>query len=194
MKRTCLRINTNTNENSKHGVPYDLKPKNYLRMKKIGILSDTHGFLHRETERIFQSCDEIWHAGDFGSIEVVKELQSFKPLIGVYGNIDGAWIREEFKEMETFSCEAVTVLMKHIGGYPGKYEKSMKDAIMHHSPKLVISGHSHILKVVYDKHFNHLHINPGAAGRYGFHATITMIRIAIDGTQIKDLEVVEFPK
>jgi len=163
-------------------------------MKKIGILSDTHSFLHPEISRIFENCDEIWHAGDFGSIEVAAGLQAMKPLRGVFGNIDGIEIRFEFPLVNIFQCEEVKVLIKHIGGYPGKYDNAMKQTIQEFTPGLVICGHSHILKVMYDDKLNHLHINPGAAGRYGAHNVCTMIRLVVAGAAFKDLEVIELPK
>jgi len=163
-------------------------------MKKIGILSDTHSFLHPEISRLFENCDEIWHAGDFGSIEVAAGLQSMKPLRGVFGNIDGIEIRFEFPLVNIFQCEEVKVLIKHIGGYPGKYDNAMKQTIQEFTPGLVICGHSHILKVMYDDKLNHLHINPGAAGRDGLHNVCTMIRLVVAGAALKDLEVIELPK
>ena len=163
-------------------------------MKKIGILSDTHSFLHPEISRLFENCDEIWHAGDFGSIEVAAGLQSMKPLRGVFGNIDGIEIRVEFPLVNIFQCEEVKVLIKHIGGYPGKYDNAMKQTIQEFTPGLVICGHSHILKVMYDDKLNHLHINPGAAGRDGLHNVCTMIRLVVAGAALKDLEVIELPK
>lgn len=163
-------------------------------MKRIGILSDTHAHIHPEIPRIFASCDEIWHAGDFGSIEAVKELQAIKPLRGVHGNIDGMEVRSLFPEFLRFSCEGVDVLMTHIGGYPGRYESKALQILKVNPPGLFISGHSHILKVMHDDRFNLLHINPGAAGRQGLHRKITMVRFVIDKSIIKDLEVVEFDK
>lgn len=163
-------------------------------MRRIGLLSDTHGYLHPETARIFKDCDEIWHAGDFGRFEVVEGLQSIKPLTGVYGNIDGNDIRLTFPKFQRFMCEEVDVLMTHIGGYPGNYSMDVKHLVHSKPPKLFISGHSHILKVQYDTRNNLLHINPGAAGKNGFHKVITMIRFLIHGSDIKDLEVIEFAR
>ncbi len=163
-------------------------------MKRIGLLSDTHGHIHPEIPRIFESCDEIWHAGDFGSIEAVRKLHAIKHLRGVHGNIDGMEIRMLFPEMLRFQCEGVDVLMTHIGGYPGRYESKVLNILKINPPGLFISGHSHILKVMHDDHHNLLHINPGAAGRQGLHRNITMVRFVIDKATIKDLEVVEFDK
>ncbi|MFN3555477.1 MAG: metallophosphoesterase family protein [Bacteroidales bacterium] len=163
-------------------------------MKKIGLLSDTHGFVHPDLERVFAGCDEIWHAGDFGSYETVEQLRKIKPLRGVYGNIDGTEIRHEFSEFLRFTCEEVNVLITHIGGYPGNYAPAVRQIMQTHPPRLFISGHSHILKVMFDKKHNCLHMNPGAAGRSGFHKVISMLRFVIDGSNIKDLEVIEFER
>ena len=163
-------------------------------MKQIGIISDTHGFLDGQVFEHFKDCDEIWHAGDFGSMEVVEALENFKPLKGVWGNIDNNTIRQKFPEKIRWQCEDVEVLMIHIGGYPGKYATAIKKEIQEHPPQLFISGHSHILKVIFDDKLQCLHINPGAAGREGWHKTSTIIRIKIDGNRIKDCEVVELGK
>ncbi len=163
-------------------------------MKRIGILSDTHTYVHPEMERIFSDCDEIWHAGDFGNMETVAALKAMKPLRGVHGNVDSQEIRIEFPRILRFNCEDVDVLMTHIGGYPGKYQSDIMDIMKVRTPDLFISGHSHILKVMPDKRFNLLHINPGAAGKQGLHHKITFVRFVIDGKHIKDLEVVEFDK
>ena len=161
-------------------------------MKRIGLISDTHNYLHPELERIFTHCDEIWHAGDFGSIEVADRLRAFKPLRGVYGNIDGQDIRREFPAYLRFSCEALDVLMMHIGGYPGHYQGSAKKLIDEQAPGLFISGHSHILRVMPDKQLGLLHLNPGAAGKSGFHKLITMMRFTVDVDKVRELEIVEF--
>lgn len=163
-------------------------------MKKIGILSDTHGYVHPELGRIFENCHEIWHCGDFGSYEVAEKLKAMAPLRGVYGNIDGQEIRQEFGQFSRFWCEEVDVLITHIGGYPSNYDSRAREIIKVNPPTLFVCGHSHILKVMFDKRFNLLHINPGAAGKSGFHKVITMIRLTIDGKKIKDLELVEFEK
>lgn len=160
-------------------------------MKKIGLLSDTHGFLDDKVFEHFKECDEIWHAGDIGTVEVADRLAAFKPLRAVYGNIDGDKLRVMFKQHERWMCEGVDVWMTHIGGYPGKYAREVKPEIFMHPPKLFISGHSHILKVMYDKKLGTLHINPGAEGKYGFHNVRTLVRFEIDGTDIRNLEVIE---
>lgn len=161
-------------------------------MKRIGLLSDTHGFVHPEISRIFDSCDEIWHAGDFGSPEVAEELSSIKPLRGVHGNIDGQEIRRIYPRFLRFSCEDADILITHIGGYPERYTPEVRPIIESGPPDMFISGHSHILKVMPDTRNQLLYINPGAAGKSGFHRVITMVRFSIEGKQIRDLEVVEF--
>ncbi|MDB5249006.1 MAG: metallophosphoesterase [Segetibacter sp.] len=160
-------------------------------MKRIGLLSDTHHYLDEAVLKHFDNCDEIWHGGDFGNSVVADELKEFKPLRGVYGNIDGNDIRSEFPEILKFSCEQVKVLMIHIGGYPGKYSPLAKKEIMSFQPKIFIAGHSHILKIMYDEKFQCLHLNPGAAGKQGWHKVRTLIRFVIDGENIKDCEVIE---
>jgi putative phosphoesterase len=160
-------------------------------MKKIGILSDTHGFIHPGVSDFFKDCDEIWHAGDIGNIETADELSKHKPFRAVYGNIDDTKVRTEYPEYELFNCETVKVLLIHIGGYPGRYSQKARQLIQQHQPQLFISGHSHILKVMPDKKYKLLHINPGAAGKSGLHKKITMVRFTIDGDQIKDLDVFE---
>ena len=160
-------------------------------MKRIGLLSDTHGYWDPRYERHFADCDEIWHAGDIGSVEVAQRLAELKPLRAVFGNIDGGDLRMMFSEKYRFRCEDVEVLIKHIGGYPGRYDPSIRGSLISRPPKLFISGHSHILKVMYDRQLGLLHINPGAAGIYGFHKVRTLVRFTIDGAEIKDLEVIE---
>ena len=160
-------------------------------MKRIGLLSDTHAYWDDRYVKYFSECDEIWHASDFGSMEIADRLSEIAPLRGVYGNIDGHDIRMRFSEKYRFKCEEVEVLMKHIGGYPGRYDASIRASLFARPPKLFISGHSHILKVQYDKTLDCLHINPGAAGLYGFHKVRTLVRFTIDGAEIKDLEVIE---
>lgn len=159
-------------------------------MKKIGLLSDTHGYLDDAVFKHFEACDEIWHAGDFGP-DVAEKLSAFKPLKGVYGNIDDKEIRAEFPEHLRFSCEKVDVWMTHIGGYPGKYPPDIKSEIYNNPPQLFITGHSHILKVMFDPKIQCLHINPGAAGRSGWHKVKTLIRFSISDEKIHTLEVVE---
>ncbi len=163
-------------------------------MTKIGLISDTHGYLDDAVFQYFEGCDEVWHAGDFGSVELVGQLKAFKPLRGVYGNIDGHDIRIEYPEKLRWKCEEVEVLMIHIGGYPGKYDPRIREEIQNSPPKLFISGHSHILKVIYDDKLNCLHMNPGAAGKHGWHKMRTLIRFEIDGADIKNCEVIELGK
>lgn len=163
-------------------------------MTRIGLISDTHHYLDDSVFKHFENCDEIWHAGDFGTAAVAEQLQKFKPLKGVYGNIDGYDVRSQFPEVLQFSCETVKVLMIHIGGFPGKYTPLARAEIVAYKPKLFISGHSHILKIIFDSKFNCLHINPGAAGKHGWHKVKTLVRFAIDGENIKDCEVIELGK
>ncbi|WP_042721194.1 metallophosphoesterase [Flavobacterium sp. B17] len=160
-------------------------------MTKILLLSDSHSYIDDRILEYAGQADEIWHGGDFGSMEVIEQLERIKPLKGVYGNIDNAKIRTEFPEVSRFFCENVEVLMIHIGGYPGKYSPLAKQAITEKAPKLFISGHSHILKVMFDQKNNLLHLNPGACGKQGWHKMRTMMRFVIDDTEIKDLEVIE---
>ena len=160
-------------------------------MTRIGLLSDTHSFLDNAVLKHFKDCDEIWHAGDFGTIELADQLSSFKPLRGVYGNIDGKDIRSSYPEDLKFTCEGIDVWMTHIGGYPDHYAPRVRSEIYHNPPKLFITGHSHILKVIYDKKINCLHLNPGAAGKQGWHKVRTLMRFAIDNTDIKNLEIIE---
>ncbi|HEY1025535.1 MAG TPA: metallophosphoesterase family protein [Sphingobacteriaceae bacterium] len=160
-------------------------------MKRIGLLSDTHGYLDDAVFKHFDQCDEIWHAGDFGNIELADRLASFKPLRGVYGNIDGKDIRVVYPEHLKFSCEQVSVWMTHIGGYPGKYNPKIRAEIYSKPPKIFISGHSHILKVIYDKKIGTLHLNPGAAGKQGWHKIRSLLRFCISEDKIHTLEAIE---
>jgi uncharacterized protein len=160
-------------------------------MTKIGLISDTHSYLDDAVFKHFENCDEIWHAGDFGSIEVADKLAAFKPFKGVYGNIDGGDIRKTYPENLRFKCENVDVWITHIGGYPDRYSSLVKPEIYTNPPQLFICGHSHILKVIYDKKISCLHINPGAAGKQGWQKVRTLIRFAIDDDKIKDLQIVE---
>ncbi|MFT6442528.1 MAG: putative phosphoesterase [Salibacteraceae bacterium] len=160
-------------------------------MKKIGLLSDTHSFVDPAIFKHFKECDEIWHAGDIGAMDVMQQLQDFKPLRAVYGNIDDYKIRLSYPENLIFECEGVKVLITHIAGYPGKYNPRVRSLIEEHKPKLFICGHSHILKVMPDKRYGLLHMNPGAIGNHGFHQVKTMLRFTIDGTEIKELDVIE---
>ena len=163
-------------------------------MIRIGLLSDTHAYWDEKFRKYFDSCDEIWHAGDIGSVEVAEQLAALKPLRAVYGNIDGRELRLTYPETLRFHCEEAEVVMKHIGGYPGKYHPSIRRELLTQPPQLFISGHSHILKVMFDPQLNMLHINPGAAGLYGFHKQRTLVRFTIDGKQFKDLEIIELNK
>ena len=160
-------------------------------MKRIGLLSDTHGYWDERYLKYFEECDEIWHAGDIGSKEVMDRLAGFRPFRGVYGNIDGQDIRKILPETNRFTVEGADVIMKHIGGYPGKYDNSIKKVLQESSPNLFISGHSHILKVKYDNELGLLHINSGAAGKYGFHTVRTLVRFNINNCNFSDLEVIE---
>lgn len=163
-------------------------------MLKIGILSDTHGYLHPGVAAFLAECDEIWHAGDIGNSDVTDELEKLRPLRAVQGNIDGANIRLRFPENQLFEIENVYVLMTHIAGYPGKFTSRVKKLINQHRPQLLVAGHSHILKVIYDKEHQLLFVNPGAAGKEGFHHKITCIRLNISAGRMHDLEVYELDR
>lgn len=163
-------------------------------MKRIGILSDTHGYWDDRYYKYFEECDEIWHAGDIGSVEVADKFQSFRPFRAVYGNIDSKDIRIMFPETLRFDCEGVNVMMKHIGGYPGRYDTSVREILRQDPPSLFISGHSHILKVMYDDKLHLLHINPGAAGLYGQQAVRTLVRVDLHDGSCSNLEVIELNK
>lgn len=160
-------------------------------MTRIGLISDTHGFLDEAVFNHFENCDEIWHAGDFGNLIIANQLTSFKTFKGVYGNIDDAVLRKEYPEQLVFICEEVKVMIRHIGGYPPKYNPETKKELAIHKPQLFISGHSHILKIMFDDQINCLHMNPGAAGKHGWHKIRTLIRFVIDGKEMKDCEVIE---
>jgi putative phosphoesterase len=163
-------------------------------LTRIGLISDTHNYLDEAVFKHFETCDEIWHAGDFGTAEIATKLKAFKPLRGVYGNIDGNDIRCEFPEKLRFTCEEVNVLITHIGGYPGRYAPGIKTELIANPPLLFICGHSHILKIIYDEKLKCLHMNPGAAGIYGWHKVRTLIRFEIDGKNIKNCQVIELGK
>ena len=163
-------------------------------MKRIGVISDTHGTFDEQLRLFLKDVDEIWHAGDFGSIELADEIARFKPLKGVWGNIDGGIMRRAYDEFNFFECEGKRVLITHIGGYPRHYSPQALAKIQSSHPKIFVSGHSHILRVEYDKVYDLLHINPGAAGRYGFHKVRTALRFTIDGETIKDMELGEWPR
>ena len=163
-------------------------------MKKIILLSDSH---HSLDERIFphlKEYDEIWHAGDIGNLEVTDKLKTFAPLRAVYGNIDDHTARKEFREVTYFKCQSLKVMMTHIGGYPGRYEKGIKEILKDKRPDLFISGHSHILKVMHDKELDIMHMNPGAIGNYGWHKVKTILAFTVDDKEIKDLRVIEFSR
>jgi uncharacterized protein len=160
-------------------------------MKKIGLISDTHGYMDEAILNHLNECDEIWHAGDFGNLTVIDALKQIKPVRGVYGNIDDALIRIQFKEQNVFMCEEVKVMMRHIGGYPPRYNAETKKEILIHQPQLFISGHSHILKIMYDEKLQCLHMNPGAAGKQGWHKVRTLIVFEIDGKEMKNCNVIE---
>lgn len=160
-------------------------------MTQIGLLSDTHGWWDEKYLQYFRDCDEIWHAGDIGSMAVINHLQLIKPVRAVYGNIDGGDMRMLYPKTTHFTLEHVHVMMTHAGGYPGRYDPAVRAEIYDTRPQLFVSGHSHILKVMFDKRLNCLHINPGAAGKSGFHQVRTLIRFGMDKGEIKDLEVIE---
>lgn len=160
-------------------------------MKRIGLLSDTHGHWDDRYTKHFAECDEIWHAGDIGSLEVAERLAAFRPLRAVCGNCDGGDLRRLFPIVLRFRCETADVLMKHIGGYPGRYDRSVAGMLLRRPPRLFIAGHSHILKVQQDRTLGLLHINPGAAGLQGWHRVRTLVRFTVDGCDFRDLEVIE---
>ena len=170
-------------------------------MTRIGLISDTHGFLDEAVFKHFEDCNEVWHAGDFGDSELANQLSNHwsdrddqTRLKGVYGNIDGNDIRTVYPEQLVFMCEEVKVMMRHIGGYPPKYNTQTKKEILLHQPQLFISGHSHILKIMFDDKLQCLHMNPGAAGKTGWHKVRTLIRFVVDGKNMKDCEVIELGK
>ncbi len=156
---------------------------------KIGVLSDTHAVLHPQIFNFFKPCDEIWHAGDIGNVETLNKLEKFKPLRAVYGNIDGTDIRSKLEEHVLFEARGLHILMIHIGGYPPRYNPYSKELIEQYNPDIFVCGHSHILKVMYDKKHKLLHINPGAAGNYGFHKAITFLRFDIENKRPGNMEV-----
>ena len=160
-------------------------------MKRIGILSDTHSHWDERYIEYFTECDEIWHAGDIGSTEVADRLAAFRPLRAVCGNCDGGDLRRMFPTKLRWRCEEADVLMTHIGGYPGRYDRSIVRDLVARPPQLFVCGHSHILKVQYDRSLGLLHINPGAAGLQGWQAVRTLVRFTVDGSQFRDLEVIE---
>jgi putative phosphoesterase len=160
-------------------------------MIRIGLISDTHSYLDEGIKNALLNCDEVWHAGDIGSVELADALSKLKPLVAVYGNIDGGILRRMFPLDQVFEREGVKIWMTHIGGYPGSYPSKISSKLEEIKPNLFICGHSHILKVMPDKKHNLLHMNPGAAGQHGFHVYRTILRFSIDNGKIKDAEVVE---
>lgn len=160
-------------------------------MKRIGLISDTHGYWDDRYAKHFAECDEIWHAGDIGSMELAERLSEIAPLRAVCGNCDGGDLRRLYPTLLRFRCEEADILIKHIGGYPGNYDRSVRGTLFVRPPQLFISGHSHILKVIYDKTLGCLHINPGAAGLQGWQKTRTLVRFKVDGREFKDLEIIE---
>lgn len=163
-------------------------------MKRIGIISDTHGTFDDTLRRFLDPVDEIWHAGDIGSLELADEISAFRPLHAVCGNIDGGMTRRVYHEFEFFKAEDVSVLMTHIGGWPRHYQPTAVQRIAELHPRIFVAGHSHILRVMNDPVYNLLHINPGAAGNYGFHKVRTAIRMTVDGSDLRDMEVGEWPR
>ena len=163
-------------------------------MTRILLLSDTHGYIDETILKYARQADEVWHAGDIGSFDVTDALGALKPVRAVYGNIDDHRLQKEFPLDDRFKCEDVEVWMTHIGGYPNRYDRRIREQIKQNPPKLFISGHSHILKVMWDKKLNLLHMNPGSCGKNGFHQIRTMLRFDIDGEEIKNLEVIELGK
>lgn len=161
---------------------------------KILLLSDTHGYIDNQILKFVKQADEVWHAGDIGNLKVTDAIKELKPLKAVYGNIDGSITRATFPLNKLFEVNGVKVLMTHIGGYPNRYEKRVETLLKQYKPDIFISGHSHILKVIYDKKLNLLHLNPGAVGKYGIHQVRTMIRFEINQSKIEKLEIIELEK
>ena len=161
-------------------------------MKRIGILSDTHGYWDDRYASHFADCDEIWHAGDVGYYEIIERLKEVAPVVrGVSGNIDHGMVRRKLPEIEIFECEGVRVLLTHIGGYPGRWSPGMKKLLKDERIRLMVDGHSHILKVIYDKELDLLHVNPGAAGQQGWHKVRTLVKLTVDGDAMRDCEIIE---
>ena len=163
-------------------------------MQTIGLLSDTHGWWDEKYATYFASCDEIWHAGDIGSADVALRLSAIRPLRAVCGNIDGYPVRQMYPKTLHFTVEDVSVMMTHIGGYPGRYEPAIRAELYETKPQLFVCGHSHILKVMFDKRLNCLCLNPGAAGKSGFHTVRTLMRFVINGADIRYMEIIELAK
>lgn len=162
-------------------------------MIRIGLLSDTHGYLPPQVFHHFADVDEVWHAGDIGSVEVADQLESFKPLRAVYGNVDGGILRIRYPEDLYFTLENVPVFMTHIGGYPGRYVPRVRPLLLQYRPHLFICGHSHILKMMPDKQMDLLHINPGACGKQGWHKVKTLMRFGLENGRVHQPEVIELP-
>ena len=161
-------------------------------MKRIGILSDTHGFWDDRYLRYFSDCDEVWHAGDVGDYAIIERLQEAVSTVrAVSGNIDHGMVRRKCQELEIFQVEGVKVLLTHIGGYPGKWAKGMKQLLKEEGINLMVDGHSHILKIIFDKELNLLHVNPGAAGQAGWHRVRTLVKLTVDGANLRDCELIE---
>lgn len=163
-------------------------------MKRIGIISDTHNTFDNTLREFLKDVDEVWHAGDFGSLELADQIADFKPLRAVYGNVDGGTTRRVYGEFLHFKCEDVSVLITHVGGYPRRYDPRAIAKIQALKPKLFIAGHSHILKIIYDPIYDLLHINSGGAGNYGIHKVRTAVRFVIDGSEIKEMEIGEWSR
>ncbi|MCU0442819.1 MAG: metallophosphatase family protein [Bacteroidia bacterium] len=163
-------------------------------MKKVGLISDTHGYIPKALFSFLEPCDEVWHAGDWGSLSLYQELHAFKPIRAVWGNIDGREIRAEMPEILEFTIEELKVCMLHIGGYPGKYAPGFAKVLKRYTPDLMVCGHSHILKVMKDQSLGLMHMNPGAAGIHGFHTFCTALRFNVSGKQLSELEVWELSR
>lgn len=163
-------------------------------MKKILLLSDTHSYIDNQILKFIKQADEVWHAGDIGNLKVTDTIKELKPLRAVFGNIDDKDARAEFPLDNKFSIEGVSIWITHIGGYPNRYNQRIREEIAINSPKIFIAGHSHILKVQYDKKLNLLHLNPGAAGIHGFHKIRTMLRFELENGDIKNMEIIELGK
>jgi hypothetical protein len=163
-------------------------------MTRIGILSDTHCFLHAKVFEFFAECDQIWHAGDIGNTETAENLEKFKPLTAVHGNIDGQQLRQHYPETQLFTVEQLKVFITHIGGKPGKYDFKARQIIENEKPGIFVCGHSHICRVQYDHKYKMLYINPGAAGKFGMHQKITLLRFIVDRNDMRDMEILELDK
>jgi len=163
-------------------------------MTKILLLSDTHGYLDEQMLKYMREVDEVWHAGDIGDLKVTDTIAGLKPIRAVFGNIDGDQARLQFPLNNKFKIEKINVWITHIGGYPNRYEKRIREGLQVYSPDILVCGHSHILKIIYDKKYDLLHLNPGAAGKSGFHKVRTMLRFSINATKIENMEIIELEK